>query len=619
VKRAWLFLVLLVSIAAACAAACGGGEAPEAGDGHPPGAASSAAPAADGDAGAPLPNDHHFTGNMRCSRCHTAEDKKHPQWRETAMRLGHDIGKTFEDRTTCKCCHLGEVKGFGDPIDRRCAECHDDIRVTITAMGSMHCLSCHDPTASGGMLIRESAWECKKCHDKDQGDKAAIDVHATEDCANCHRPHSEPWTLPRKCTECHVGHETWHAAVRGADGGAPPPAPAPIARDGGPHAMTGEPMACATCHRPHEVAGAASGRCFTCHAAHEPEKFTAASTFPGGHDRCTTCHQPHGDGAGTGPRACRSCHTTVVTMDGRASEAHSKCVNCHQPHEVAGSARNACIGCHLSVKADHPDPKGVGCTGCHQVHPGAPARATVSTSMVAALPDTAYPKAPSPVTCSHCHTKASSDLAFHDGKTGCKTCHTPHAFTAASAPACAKCHARETAAATASAGRGHTNCRTCHEPHAPTAAKPACASCHADEAKTAPAGHAKCQICHDAHPSTRTPKAGCTTCHAQKTQGPHAPVACAQCHRAHGPDAPAGPPGAATRPDCVSCHTSPLPALHASKSHGTCNSCHGAHSAPSGDRATCLACHADKREHEPTATKCIGCHVFGRGKWAPHR
>jgi hypothetical protein len=550
---------------------------------------------------------HLGPGAVRCSRCHTAEQRDHATWRETAMRLGHAVQSRLEARTACKCCHLGDVKGFGEPLDRVCTECHDDIRITITAMGSMHCLGCHDPTASGGALIRESAWECQRCHTKDQGDKPAIDVHAGEDCANCHRPHQEPWTLPRLCTECHVGHETFHgAASRDADGGAP--------RLIAPHdagAPSGEPMACATCHRPHEVGGAASGRCYACHAARDPAEFTPAATGVPGHARCTTCHEPH-SGDKPALHECRSCHSGVVTMEGRGAVAHGKCVSCHQPHDLRGTPKGACAGCHLSVHPEHLDPEGKGCVGCHDPHPGPRVRAVVAAT---ASPGSAFPRALSPVTCSRCHTKAKSDLAFHAGTTPCKDCHTPHTFTAASARPCSACHARQNEAGIAAGGHGHAACKACHETHDAKAARPACGSCHAEEAKTAPSGHAQCLVCHDAHPPSRTPKAQCSTCHAPKKLGPHASVACSSCHRAHGPDAPAGPTGPASRPDCLSCHTpTKLGGMHTAAGHATCASCHAAHQPPSSSRKTCLSCHADRKDHEPTAAVCSGCHGFAKGR-----
>ena len=597
----WALLAALLVVAAAC------GSASDKEQEHA--APTPAASAARAVGVEPRPDEGHLgPGSIRCSRCHTPEDRKHPKWRETAMALGHDVESRLEDRTTCRCCHLGEVKGFGEPLDRACAECHDDIRVTITKMGSMHCLSCHGKAeGSSTMNIRERAWECKKCHAKDQGNSSAIDVHASLECSDCHRPHQEPWTIPRKCTECHVGHETFHgAAARDADGGAPH-AIAP--HDAG--TFSGEPMACATCHRPHEVGGMASGRCYECHAQRAPETFTERTTFAGGHERCTTCHEPHG-GEKAGPRSCQGCHAAIVTMDGRASEPHGKCINCHKPHDVRATPRAACAGCHLSVHPSHPDPSGEGCVGCHNPHPGPRRRAVVPTAGSPALFGAGLGlEAPSPVTCSRCHTKAGNDLGFHAGTTPCKGCHAPHQFTKASAPACSTCHAQQAAAAEHG---GHADCKSCHQPHAPKAARPACGSCHEQEAKTAPAGHAACLGCHEAHPSSRAPKATCTSCHASKKSGPHAPVPCASCHRPHGPDAPAGPAGPANKPDCRSCHAAgKLGGLHVVEAHGACASCHQAHAPPSSARATCLACHADRKDHEPTAPVCSGCHGFIKG------
>jgi hypothetical protein len=691
----WALLAALLMGAAACGStdvsAPAATRTGDAGAAFAPGLAPGLAPRAD--------EGHLGPGAIRCSRCHTPEQRGHAAWRETAMRLGHDVQSRLAEGTTCKCCHLGEVKGFGESLERVCAECHDDIRVTITGMGSMHCLSCHDLTAGGGKLM-EKAWECSRCHTKDQGDKPAIHVHASQACSNCHRPHQEPWTLPRKCTECHEGHETFHGAdVRDPDGGA---SHAVLPHDAG--TFSGEPMACATCHRPHEVGGAASGRCYECHAEKSPATFTPATTFAGSHERCTTCHVPHGE-ANAGPVPCRSCHTAVVTLNGRASEAHSRCVNCHEPHDVRGTPARACAGCHAAVHIAHPDPEGKGCVGCHEPHPGPRVPAVVAAAgavtppdasfakaaspvtcsrchtgivtmdgpaseahgncanchqmhdvrrtpagacagchaavhvehpdpggkgcvgchephpggrgraVAAATGETSSPKAPSPVTCSHCHTAAGTDLGFHDGTTTCAGCHVPHAFTAATAPACATCHARETAAAVTAGGHGHGSCKGCHQTHEPGAARPACGSCHEQEAKTTSAGHADCRGCHDAHPTGRAPEKACTSCHVAQKSGPHAAVACATCHRPHGPDAPAGPAGPALKPACSSCHAAAtLGGMHAVAGHAECARCHTAHTPPSSSRGTCLACHADRKDHEPTAPVCSGCHGFARSR-----
>ncbi len=543
------------------------------------------------DAGA---DHHHGAGSTRCSACHKDEDRTKDKWRETAKRIGHDVDAALADRTRCTCCHLGEVKGFGDPLDRRCLSCHDDKKVTITAMGSMHCVSCHDPAKLGGAAIREGAWECQKCHAGAQGARAGIDVHRGEDCASCHRPHEEPWTMPMRCADCHPGRETGHGK-----------APSQIAEHAG---VVGTP--CDTCHKPHETAGAASHRCEECHNKDKPGAF-AKATFEAGHAACTSCHEPHaGDRAP--PKACTTCHDHMTLMNvrgkagafdafaGRAlsavpkgEAAHQDCASCHKPHDVKGTAAASCAGCHAGVHPDHPDPKGVGCVGCHAPHPkaGGGSRAT----------------------CNTCHTAAKNESAFHTGGLTCASCHAPHTFTKASAKPCASCH--EKVSATASHG-GHKDCGGCHTAHTPVASKPSCERCHEAEKKTAPLGHSECASCHAVHSGSAAPKAACASCHAPKKTGPHARQDCGSCHRAHGPDAPRGPIGPASPPACTSCHaTQKLGGLHQKPSHGTCTSCHTAHGSPSAERASCVgACHADKKDHEPTAKVCKGCHAFGKGR-----
>lgn len=596
-----VFPALSLALALVAAAACGVDPEPAPKD-HP--SLASAPPEGVEDAGGlPLPQDggasgeaHAATGSIRCARCHTEADRDHPQWKERAKRLGHDVSRNLRDRTTCTCCHLGEVKGFGAPIDRMCLECHENVRVAITAMGKMHCVSCHNPSLMGGAGIRESAWECRKCHAKAQGDKRAIDVHGAEDCKDCHRPHAEPWTIPRRCADCHPKHETGHGDGKprkaNADAGAPRP----------PH---GESAECSTCHRPHEVGGDAASRCAECHMKRSPTLF-ARATFAGGHERCTTCHEPH-DAAKGGPKPCKTCHAAIATMavPGRGAALHATCTTCHAQHDVKQSASQACATCHTQVHPDHPDPAGVGCIGCHNPHP---------TSMPTAAARATGSPPTSGVACTKCHERATSNTAFHAGTTPCTGCHVPHAFSRAKVVPCAQCHKPETRIA--AAGGKHSDCKGCHTPHAPTAPKPACASCHALEASTAPVGHAKCLNCHSEHPASRAPKSECVACHARKKVGPHVPLPCTTCHRAHAVTTPSGPGTPVERPPaCTTCHDkSKLPGIHEKAGHAECTNCHGGHKAPSSDRATCLSCHADRNDHEPTAKVCAGCHAFGKGR-----
>lgn len=508
---------------------------------------------------------HLGPGAIRCSRCHSDEDRQAPRWKEVAKKVGHNVDAMLSTRTTCNCCHLGEVKGFGEPIDRVCVQCHDNVRVTITGMGSMHCVSCHDPSSVNGAIIRESAWECQKCHAAKQGNHLAIDVHGGEDCTNCHRPHEEPWTLPRTCTDCHTANDTHHGEKEGAS-------------------------ACDVCHRPHEVSGDAANRCKECHEKQKPGAFVHA-TFNKGHS-CETCHDPHA-APNAAPRACASCHSNVHTMSvsARGSDKHGKCESCHTPHNIRTNPAQACATCHATITPQHPDPQGKSCTACHNPHPK---EAKASTTLA----------------CNQCHDKAASETAFHAGTTRCKDCHTPHAFDKASVIPCKQCHEKETAAS--ANGHGHGDCARCHSPHAPKEKPPACAQCHEKEHLTSVDGHLNCLQCHDNHPSNRVPKKSCNECHQKQTTGPHEHSDCRDCHRAHGPDAPAGPKGPAQKPSCVSCHNpSFIGSLHILPQHQNCSQCHTAHKAPKNDRVTCTSsCHEKQRTHEPSARVCSGCHAF---------
>ena len=379
-------LLLLLTIL--CAAACGGSRNDD----------------ATRDAG-PTPHStsvvsgHDGPRASRCSVCHSPADRAHPQWKSTAKRVGHDIDRLMKERTSCTCCHLGEVRGFGEPFDRACLSCHDAVKVTIPAMAAQHCVACHTLDKDAGRDLKEGAWECQKCHAEAHGDKAAIVVHGKVSCVECHHPHTEPWVSPRTCTDCHAAETTRHGAA--------------------PHGKGTQ--ACDDCHQPHERAGEASGRCTTCHEDHD--RAIGARAGPGGHDRCTSCHAPH-DFNRAGAAKCAQCHTDVKTMGGRGAAQHADCRSCHDPHRAEKPTAAACTQCHASLHARHPDPKGSSCLGCHDPHP--PKATTLAT-----------------VACSSCHTRAKSDAAFHAGQVACTGCHAQHDFKLKD---CASCHAGEVSA-----------------------------------------------------------------------------------------------------------------------------------------------------------------------------
>ncbi len=546
-----LFLAMAVVLSASCGAEVGSDSASETSEAapHEPAAATSADP-------------HQGKGILRCETCHTADDHANAAWKERAKALGHDVKGALAERTTCKCCHLGEVKGFGDPFEKRCFGCHGDMKVTIPKMAGAHCLACHGDS-TGNIDVRDKAWECQACHAEQQGHEAAIVVHGSEDCSSCHRPHTEPWVKARDCRDCHG-----EAANHGK-------------------AFSGDKLACSLCHKPHEAAGEADGRCASCHQKNDPKVPPTAlfgDSKDTGHNACTNCHAPHGADASQA-KTCESCHSDVHTMSVGAigDKAHGTCTNCHDSHDVRKPSD--CATCHSSLPVDHPPPgdNGHTCTGCHTVHPK-----EANTPMAAA--------------CESCHQTIVAKGPVH-GINQCVDCHAPHDASQGE-PACCACHGarqRETL------GGAHADCGRCHTAHNPRSDLPTCASCHATESETAPAGHAKCSACHDTHRANVPAANACATCHQDRTQGPHhtAKTPCTSCHRAHGPEGVASPPA------CSTCHAvGKLPSLHQVTKHQTCESCHTSHEGPRADRATCLTCHTDREKHEPTAKRCDGCHTF---------
>lgn len=569
----------LLLLTAALVAACSGSTDPHSGEGgaDEPGAAHSAHPSAGHapSAGAHTPSQpiaipgHNGSHRSRCAACHTAEDREKPRWKEIANQFGHDVAGMLDERTTCNCCHLGEVKGFGEPFEARCLDCHDGIKVTIPKMGQQHCVGCHTLGAGDASDMVLRAWECQKCHADKQGDSLAIDVHGGEDCANCHRPHEEPWTEPRECSDCHARQEAVHhgKAAEGKEG----------------------PL-CNECHAPHEKAGEAAGKCVTCHAEKHPG-IVKTALFPG-HDACTNCHAPHAFDKGEATD-CTTCHKQR-TMAGRGQKEHADCQSCHSTHDVKAISANACAKCHEKVTSSHPDPKGTSCITCHDPHPSATATGTAAALAAAG--------------CASCHSSARTQSADH-GELTCQKCHTPHAESKTVVAACKDCHKPQLAAVAAQPKHG--DCAGCHTggAHRPTTNGAVCSSCHTEEHKTAPKGHSDCTKCHDSHSGKQLSFiTGCKTCHATEAVGAIAlgHKDCNSCHRPHGPDGPASPP------TCTTCHQkNKMVGMHSLKGHEVCSSCHtSAHAPAKNDRATCITCHANEKDHQPDAQVCSGCHRF---------
>ncbi|MDB4946947.1 MAG: Cytochrome c family protein [Labilithrix sp.] len=529
---------------------------------------------------------HVGKADIKCSSCHDESDGGFRSLRETA----------------CTSCHAKEVEHH-----------HDGNSENPTT-----CLTCHQFTAT-------PAPTCLGCHAGTQGKSAAVAVHVSSGapCISCHAPHGEQKALQADCATCHKETTAQHGSMKVSTdvAGHPPHATDAIHAASGtcadchaPHAHavvaqgtcrgchedkpqgdkpSGHP-ACVTCHEPHQATRAAVKACVTCHAEKRPA-LTAA------HTECATCHKPHETQQARA--SCSTCHANKPTLGAPGIAAHAACDNCHKPHEPKASMGNACVSCHSAITVDHAPGGASTCTSCHDLHPK---KASATTAMAIAKP------------CTTCHKEATSDVTGHTKGLGCTSCHKPHEFRLGKPKAalCTSCHASETKVAMQSLG--HKDCIQCHsDVHKPEREKP-CASCHSQEASSAPPGHQACQGCHAPHDGHLTKGAACATCHAQEasTKHSHVPGGCATCHQPHGPAAPKGPKGPSSPPTCLTCHTNPkLPGLHKligknPAGHQQCGTCHSAHQPVRDDRATCTSCHEDRKNHQKAATKCNGCHIF---------
>ncbi|HEY0464009.1 MAG TPA: hypothetical protein VGC79_07365 [Polyangiaceae bacterium] len=545
---------------------------------------------------------------------------------------GHRV-HVIKEKIECVKCHASTVDKMGPVTPDRCASCHEkeghiqhaaaEASKRFGAGTKAVCTACHAFTLEGTRhdeaLLKEPARvrvdgsggtaalgvesyepsECKRCHAVQLGALAPVEVHGTQPCLSCHKPHEgAPQSAP--CSDCHKDISTSHAAQ-------------------------GKSLVetCSTCHEHrHAPAKEAVGTCAACHSKQQPI-IPASALFAGGHTQCIGCHKPHSfEKKEATP--CRTCHAQVSVIGAGSIAAHNGCTNCHSPHNVRASAPGACATCHQAVHSDHPQVVGT-CVGCHDPHP----KLNQSTLGVQVS------------SCTSCHKFAQSDHGAHQGA-ACTGCHKPHGFKLAlsNVATCNVCHAARVQQVSSNPGHqacsgchsglphhpepdkvacsnchqkqaglvkpGHARCTGCHEPHS-GAQIAACASCHRAEQQTAPKGHQVCTNCHEPHVGLPTQKV-CADCHRAEQQSAHGRLGsgCQTCHRPHGPT------GVASVPACASCHQlEKLPGLHAEPKHRPCATCHTGHEDPAAPkREICVSCHKDRTDHFPQSPRCAGCHLF---------
>ena len=524
--------------------------------------------------------------------------------------------------TECRSCHVmsgwkGATWDHGRtqfPLTGRhvtvpCQGCHaDDVyRGKPTA-----CVACHRAAYDGTRAPPHGAAGfptlCESCHRTTDWRGAPFDhartrfaltgAHLTATCADCHGD-GVFVGKPTACLACHKGD---------FEGTTRPP-----------HATSGFPGTCETCHTTSTWTAATfdhARTAFPLTGAHRPVpclECHRGGTYRGLPTACAACHQPAFD-ASTNPHhgaagfttLCAACHTTTAWAGGRYDHAATAF-----PLTGAHAAR-PCSACHADkVYKGKPS----ACVACHQREYDA-----------AVAPP--HKSAGLPTTCQTCHgTSGWKGASFDHASTRfpltgahraatCRDCHASGVYTGLPA-ACASCHQ---AAYDASTNPHHgaagftTLCASCHTTaawtggtynHGATAfpltgahvGKP-CSACHADKVyKGKPTACVTChQAAYDATTAPRHATLGfptmCQTCHGTAQwlgatfnhDGPYFPIYSGE-HRGRWTS-------------CAQCHANP-----GNYKQFTCLSCH-----PHSDKAKTDGDHRGKSGYQYVSTACYACH-----------
>ena len=490
----------------------------------------------------------------------------------------HDIGPTAE---SCTKCHLytGEIP------DRKCEECHQDIRERRDEFVGYHgslkgdCRFCHrehrDPTRTLVPLNRDT-------FDHDEATFELTGRHEKVKCDDCHaklRTKDTPGVyyigLPHdRCTDCHkdrhaaqfeVACETCHSpnGWTGRDLNFAHDTDSKFHLEG-KHAA----VDCRKCHKPPEKddpLGAAKFKgldqtCLGCHEDPHRKQFEA---------RCTECHSPDG----WDRQHLDFDHNKDAKFALKAKHATVACDKCHKP-EKAGDplGRSQFVGLKSACADCHQDPHGAqfkkDCTVCHP----APEAWKVGAPQFVHNRDTKFALVGkhSDVQCTKCHQPRPEGAKLASAKftglgTSCEQCHTvkhPEAYG--------------------------TTCTACHAPDAWSKRKGTFD--HGRDAGFDLMGRhlvAKCSACHN------TPLMGVVD------RSQHTAFTCLTCHQKDDPHR--GVLGL----DCAKCHTSigwkgdDLIFDHDKMARFKLDRDH--------ERVACAKCH-ENGHWKPLDTACSACH-----------
>ncbi len=663
-----------------------------------------------GTAGATLSGAEERTGedtphgeiSVPCASCHNQES-----WTELRSPLDFDHSTTgFQllrghEELTCRSCH--ESLDFST-VPGTCADCHEDPH--SGDLGAS-CESCHTAdswdnrrqifdlhsTTLFPLTGSHATTDCASCHRQEP----PFEFSSTPtDCVSCHAAEYEASTRPNHlrvgfstdCQECHTTNAWQDSRFAGGPGF--------------DHsiffALAGahRTLSCGSCHQGEVFAGTPRD-CFSCHQSDFDATVAPPHAQSGLPTTCESCHEESGWEGATldhdpffelagAHRAldCESCH-----IDGRYQGTPRDCFSCHQadyeatanPNHPAAGFSTSCESCHSEASwegatFDHDTVfellgahRTVDCAACHvgEVYSGTPTDCvSCHRSDFDATTDPNHALAGFPTACDSCHTEATWEGATFDHDeffalagahrgADCASCHVDGLF-AGTPRDCVSCH-RSDYDATADPNHAlagfPTACDSCHTEASWEGATfdhdeffvlagahrgADCASCHVDGLF---AGTPRdCVSCHRSdYDATTDPDhaasgfaTSCEDCHGQTSWegaafdhnavfellGAHATADCTSCH--------VGDRYAGTPRDCFSCHAEEYESTsdpnHRSAGFSTsCEDCHDSldwkNAAVDHDeffaltgghrQLACLACHADG--YEGTPTDCFSCHA----------
>lgn len=591
---------------------------------------------------------------LDCSECHTTEGwspiRESPDFDHA--ETGFDLRQGHAD-ADCVSCHESLIFSF---VPTACVDCHRDPH---RGELGFDCEACHSP----------SSWDNRRAIWDVHGATLfpLTGVHATLDCAACHRRQApfEYALTPTECFTCHV--EDYQRA------------------DDPNHVAAGFPTECQVCHNTMEwddaefeggfgfdhsalfqLSGAhASLDCEDCHA----------NGFGGTPSDCVGCHlgdyqattDPNHQQAGIGT-TCENCHGTS-TWEGAVVEhpflltgSHRAldCEDCHIGGVFAGTSTD-CVGCHRADYNATTNPQhaqaGIG-TNCEDCHGTSTWEGAVLDHPFALI------GTHKTLDCEDCHING----VFAGTPTDCVGCHLddynattdPNHQQAGFGTQCDDCHGNSTWFGAVldhpfALTGAHTSldCEDCHINGVFAGTPTDCVGCHRDDydATTDP-NHVQagfptdCEECHttstwegaEVDHNSFWPLTGahrnldCEACHANGFSG--TPTDCYECHSGEYNGTTDPNHAAAGFPqDCELCHTTStwfgavfdhlqFPIYSGEHRQGevwdTCSDCH-----PNANNFMvfdCLSCHPQAEmveEHEEVpgfmyeSQACFECHPTG--------